>query len=114
MGFSTRGIFDMRLISVLKCHAVTLVLRASPLNWALGAVRNFLVQISNFSLVICSSFSAIWLCLLKFLNHSTRKTCQSFRVASFSFVIGLLLVSWAQIAASLSVVETGLLVEISP
>lgn len=27
----------MRLVSVLKCHAVTLVLRASPLNWALVA-----------------------------------------------------------------------------
>nr|BBE39053.1 hypothetical protein [Vibrio vulnificus] len=25
----------MRLISVLKCHAAALVLRASPLNWAL-------------------------------------------------------------------------------
>ncbi len=36
MGFSTRGIFDMRVIPVLKCHAVTSVLRASPLNWALA------------------------------------------------------------------------------
>ncbi|QDG84980.1 hypothetical protein FKM99_15620 [Vibrio parahaemolyticus] len=44
--------------------------RRSHLNAALGAVRNFLVQISNFSLAICSSFSAIWLCLLKFFNHS--------------------------------------------
>ncbi len=31
----------------------------APLNAALGAVRNFLVQISNFSLTICSGFSAI-------------------------------------------------------
>ncbi len=30
----------MRLISVLKCHAVTLVLRASPLNWALCVYSN--------------------------------------------------------------------------
>ncbi|EGQ9833496.1 DUF3265 domain-containing protein [Vibrio vulnificus] len=51
------------------------VLRCSRLNAALGAVINFLVQISNFSLAICSSFSAIWLYLLKFLNHLTRKTC---------------------------------------
>ncbi len=87
-------------------------MRHSPLNAALGAVRNFLVQISNFSLAICSSFSAIWLYLLKFLNHSTRKTCQSLRIASFSFVVGLLLVSWAQIASSTSVVEMGLLAEI--
>ncbi len=85
----------------------------APLNAALGAVRNFLVQISNFSLAICSSFSAIWPYLPKFMNHSTRKTCQSLRVASFSFVAGLLLVSWVQIASSLSVVETGLLAEIS-
>ncbi|EDM61261.1 conserved hypothetical protein [Vibrio parahaemolyticus AQ3810] len=35
MGFSTRGIFGMRLISVLKCHAAAWSLRASPLNWAL-------------------------------------------------------------------------------
>ncbi|MDF5058580.1 hypothetical protein ACXITW_23390, partial [Vibrio parahaemolyticus] len=55
--------------SDLRWYAGALVLRYSPLNWALGAVRNFLVQISNFSLAICSSFSAIWLYLLKFLNH---------------------------------------------
>ncbi|HHF3271861.1 TPA: hypothetical protein ACPJ2V_004654, partial [Vibrio diabolicus] len=72
----------------------------------------FLVQISNFSLAICSSISAILPYLPKFLNHSTCKTYQSLRVASFSFVIGLLLVSWVQIASSLSVVETGLLAEI--
>ncbi len=88
-------------------------MRRSHLNRALGAVRNFLVQISSFSLAICYSFSAIWLRLLKFLNHSTRKTCQSLRVASLSFVVGLLLVSWAQIASSSSVVEMGLLAEIS-
>ncbi len=87
-------------------------MRASHLNKALGAVRNFLVQVFNFSLAICSGFSAIWPYLPKFMNHSTRKTYQSLRVASFSFVIGLLLVSWAQIASSLSVVETGLLAEI--
>ncbi len=84
-----------------------------PLNAALGAVRNFLVQISNFSLAICSSFSAIWLYFLKFLNHSTRKTCQSLRVASFSFLVCLLLVSLAQIASILPVFEMGLLAEIS-
>ncbi len=28
----------MRLILVLKCHAAALVLRASPLNWALYAL----------------------------------------------------------------------------
>ncbi|TOG06790.1 hypothetical protein CGJ08_24475 [Vibrio parahaemolyticus] len=60
-------------------------MRCSPLNAALGAVRNFLVQISNFSSAICSSLSAIWLYLPKFLNHSTRKTCQVSRVASFCF-----------------------------
>ncbi len=98
---------------MLKCHADAWSLRASHLSKALGAVRNFLVQISNFSLAICSSFSEIWLYLLKFLNYSTRKTCQSLRVASFSFVVGLLLVSWAQIVSSLSVVEMGLLAEIS-
>ncbi len=87
-------------------------MRASHLNKALGAVRNFLVHFSNFSLAICSSFSAIWLYLLKFMNHSTCKTCQSLQVASLSFVVGLLLVSLAQIASSLSVVETGLLAEI--
>ena len=84
-----------------------------PLNAALGAVRNFLVQISNFSLAICSGFSAIWLYLPKFLNHLTRKTCQSLRVASFSVVASLLLVSLAQIASILSVFETGLWAEIS-
>ncbi len=83
-----------------------------PLNAALGAVRNFLVQISNFSSAICADFSAIWSYLPNFMNHSTRKTCQSLRVTSFSFVVCLLLVSWVQIASSLSVVETGLLAEI--
>ncbi|HHF0565175.1 TPA: hypothetical protein ACPHTW_004614, partial [Vibrio antiquarius] len=66
----------------------------------------------NFSLAICSSFSAIWPYLTKFLNHSICKTCQSLRVASFSFGVGLLLVSLAQITSSLSAVETGLLAEI--
>ncbi len=28
----------MRLILVLKCHAAALVLRASPLNWALAEI----------------------------------------------------------------------------
>ncbi len=88
------------------------VLRCSHLNRALGAVRNFLVQISNFSLAICSGFSAIWLYLPKFLNHSTRKTCQSLRVASFIFVVGLLSVSLAQIASVLPVFEMRLLAEI--
>ncbi len=32
---------------------------AQPLNASLGVVINFLVQISNFSLAICSGFSAI-------------------------------------------------------
>ncbi len=97
---------------MLNCHAGTSVLRASPLNWALGAVRNFLVQISNFSLAICSAFSAIWLYLAKFLNHSTRKTCQVARVASFGFLVGLLSVSLAQIASVLPVFEMRLLAEI--
>ncbi len=65
---------------MLKCHAAAWSLRASHLNWALGAVRNFSVHFSNFSLAICSGFSAIWPYLPKFLNHSTRKTCQSLRV----------------------------------
>ncbi len=86
-------------------------MRHSPLNAALGAVRNFLVQISNFSLAICSSFSAIWLCLLKFLNHSTCKTCQSLQVASLSFVASLLLVSLVQVASILSVFEIRFLAE---
>ncbi|HHG3393538.1 TPA: hypothetical protein ACPVY6_002845, partial [Vibrio parahaemolyticus] len=76
------------------------------------AVRNFLVPISNFSLAICSSLSANWLYLPKFLNHSTRKTCQSLLVASFSFVASLLLVSLAQIASVLPVFEMRLLAEI--
>ncbi|TOQ33317.1 hypothetical protein CGG98_24195 [Vibrio parahaemolyticus] len=90
--------------SIAKC--------CSHLNAALGAVRNSLVQISNFSLAICSGFSAIWLYLPKFLNHSTRKTCQSLRVASFIFVVGLLSVSLAQIASVLPVFEMRLLAEI--
>ncbi|HHC6501905.1 TPA: hypothetical protein ACN36G_004402, partial [Vibrio parahaemolyticus] len=77
------------------------------------AVRHFSVHFSNFSLAICSGFSAIWPYLPKFLNYSTRKTCQSLRVSSFSFVAGLLLVSLVQIALSVSVFETGLLAEIS-
>ncbi|WP_409126676.1 hypothetical protein [Vibrio parahaemolyticus] len=35
-GIQHAGHFWYALVSVLKCHAVTLVLRASPLNWALG------------------------------------------------------------------------------
>ncbi len=88
-------------------------MRCSPLNRALGAVRNFLVQITNFSLAICSNFSAIWLYLPKFLNLSTRKACQGLRVASLGFVAGLLSVSLAQIASRVSVVETDLLAETS-
>ncbi|KYX63711.1 hypothetical protein CGJ31_23305 [Vibrio parahaemolyticus] len=72
-----------------------------------------MVQISNFSLAICSGFSAIWLYLPKFLNHSTRKTCQGLRIASLGFVAGLLLVSLAQIASILPVFEMGLLAGIS-
>jgi len=30
--------FWYALVSVLKCHAVASVLRASPLNWALGLI----------------------------------------------------------------------------
>ncbi|WP_309303769.1 hypothetical protein, partial [Vibrio parahaemolyticus] len=101
------------VVFVLKWHAVTLVLRASPLNWALGSVRNFLVQISNFSLAICSSISAIWPYLPKFMNHSTRKTCQSLWVASLGFVTNLSLVPFAQIASILFVFEMRLLAEIS-
>ncbi|TOC20285.1 hypothetical protein CGJ89_24165 [Vibrio parahaemolyticus] len=71
-----------------------------------------MVQISNFSLAICSGFSAIWLYLPKFLNHSTRKTCQSLWVASLVFWGGLLSVSLAQIASRVSVVETDLLADI--
>ncbi|TOD45389.1 hypothetical protein CGJ63_24375, partial [Vibrio parahaemolyticus] len=88
-------------------------LRCSPLNAALGAVRNFVGHISNFSPAIRSSFSAIWLYLPKFLNHSIRKTCQVSQVASFGFLVGLLSVSLAQIALSLSAFETGLLAGIS-
>ncbi|WP_274012249.1 hypothetical protein, partial [Vibrio parahaemolyticus] len=79
---------------------------------ALGAVRTFLVPISNFFLAICSVFSAIWLYLLKFLNHSTRKTCQSLQVALLGFVVDLLLVPLAQIASVLFVFEMRLLAEI--
>ncbi|WP_438696310.1 hypothetical protein, partial [Vibrio parahaemolyticus] len=58
---SSRGIqhawhFWYALALVLKCHAGTSVLRASPLNWALGAVKHFSVHFSNFSLAICSGF----------------------------------------------------------
>ncbi len=60
-------------------------MRHSPLNAALGAVKKFLDLISSFSLAIRASFSAIWLYHLKFLNHSTRKTCQCSRIASFGF-----------------------------
>ncbi len=87
--------------------------RRSHLNAALGAVRNFVGHISNFSPAIRSSFSAIWLYLPKFLNHSIRKTCQVSQVASFGFLVGLLSVSLAQIALSLSAFETGLLAGIS-
>ncbi len=87
--------------------------RCSPLNAALGAVRNFLAQIFNFSLAICPSLSAIWFYLPKFLNHSIRKTCQVSRVASFVFWGGLLPASLAQIVSSLFVVEAGVLAEIS-
>ncbi|HGF3679958.1 TPA: hypothetical protein ACF4EV_004793, partial [Vibrio parahaemolyticus] len=73
----------------------------------------FLVPISNFSLAICSSLSANWLYLPKFLNHSTRKTCQSLWVASLGFWGGFLIVSLAQIALNLSVIETNLLAEVS-
>ncbi|EGR2933851.1 hypothetical protein DLI01_24405 [Vibrio parahaemolyticus] len=48
------------------------------------------------------------------MNHSARKTCQRLRVASLVFGVGLLLVSLAQIASSLSIVETDLLAETSP
>ncbi len=70
-------------------------------------------HISSFSSYIRSSFSAIWLYLPKFLNHSIRKICQVSRVASLVFRGGLLQVSLAQIASRISVVETGLLAEIS-
>ncbi len=100
-----------RWVSRLRWYGLVLWLRCSHLNAALGAVTNFLVQISKFSLAICSSFSAIWPYLPKFLNHSTRKTCQGLRVASLSFVVGLLLVSLAQIVSILSVFETRLLAE---
>ncbi len=33
--------FWYAVFSVLKCHAVTLVLRASPLNWALTGRRDY-------------------------------------------------------------------------
>ncbi len=45
------------------------------------------------------------------MNHSTRKTCQSLRVASLGFFTGLLLVPLAQIASILFVFETCLLAE---
>ncbi len=69
-------------------------------------------HISSFSPSIRSSFSAIWLYLPKFLNHSIRKICQVSRVASFGLMVGLLLVFWAQISSSLFVVEAGVLAEI--
>lgn len=45
------------------------------------------------------------------MNLSTRKTCQSLRVASLGFVTGLLLVPLAHIASILFVFETRLLAE---
>ncbi|WP_433916075.1 hypothetical protein [Vibrio vulnificus] len=51
-----RGIFGMRLVLVVKWSAESWFKRHSPLNAALGAVRNFLVQIFSFSLAICSGF----------------------------------------------------------
>ncbi|WP_229650709.1 hypothetical protein, partial [Vibrio parahaemolyticus] len=103
--------FYYALVLVIKVVCGSIVLCASHLNWALGAVRNFLVQISNFSLATCSSLSAIWPYLHKFMNHSTRRTCQSLRVASLGFVANLLLIPLAQIASILFVFETRLLVE---
>ncbi len=45
----------MRLILVLKCHAAALVLRASPLNWALCDKAKFL-GFSKFNLFDNSFF----------------------------------------------------------
>nr|WP_237721943.1 hypothetical protein [Vibrio parahaemolyticus] len=44
------------MILVIEVVCGNIVLRCSPLKRALGAVRNLLVQTSNFSLAICSSF----------------------------------------------------------
>ncbi|EOV6250542.1 hypothetical protein ACN93M_004755, partial [Vibrio parahaemolyticus] len=74
-------------------------------------VKKFFGLISFISPAIRACFSAIWLYLPKFLNHSTRKICQCSRVASLGFGGGLLLVSLAQIALILSVFETRLLAE---
>ncbi|MCF9126003.1 DUF3265 domain-containing protein [Vibrio parahaemolyticus] len=48
--------FHYALILVIEVVCGNIVLRCSPLKRALGAVRNLLVQTSNFSLAICSSF----------------------------------------------------------
>ncbi|TOL63245.1 hypothetical protein CGH94_22825 [Vibrio parahaemolyticus] len=48
--------FYYALVLVVKVVCGSIVLRASHLNWALGAVRNFSVHFSNFSLAICSGF----------------------------------------------------------
>lgn len=106
--------FWFALAFVLPSNAESKSVRFGLLNWALGAVKKFLDLISSFSLAVRASFSAIWLYLPKFLNHSTRKTCQGLRVASLAFKGGLLLVSLAQIASSLFVLEACLLASISP
>ncbi|QHH04077.1 hypothetical protein EHC66_07160 [Vibrio parahaemolyticus] len=66
---------------------------------------------ANFMIIAFHCFY-VQRCRTSYLNPS-RKTCQSLRVASFSVVASVLLVSLAQIASSLSVAETCLLAEIS-
>ncbi len=57
---------------MLKCHAVTLVLRASPLNWALCLITSNQLVVSFLCslglLVLC--LSASWLRLVLFSGHS--------------------------------------------
>ncbi|RZP61178.1 hypothetical protein D8T45_17815 [Vibrio vulnificus] len=63
--------------------------RCSPLNWALGdGQESSLLSSSLFSLSIRFSKSATWNCRLKFLNLSSRKTCQISWVASLAFTVG--------------------------
>ncbi len=58
-------------------------MRHSPLNAALGdGQKSSLFSSSSFSLSIRFSKSAIWYCRFKFLNISSRKTCQFSWVAS--------------------------------
>ncbi len=54
---SARVAFWYALVLVLKCYAVTLVLRASPLNWALVAKAKNAAKAGHLGLMVCAVFA---------------------------------------------------------